>query len=216
MTHSRLCFKYFACKARTGGSCCRPSKSHPRVKKAAVVGHPRECCPNSWSVLRHTLVGQCCIHVPECVFHTDAQEYQHGVPLQDCACSVLVLPGRYANRGVYCGGPDVDRKIHVGGLFKHGRCGDWRANCLPCDLRGSWECLAAPHALRAKNALTQAAVQRNWYGAAVLSRVTEPFPVALLPISAQCSSIVTESFRLVLIQILLQRRGIKLNPITTL
>ncbi|KAF5834059.1 hypothetical protein DUNSADRAFT_9409 [Dunaliella salina] len=32
----------------------------------------------------------------------------------------------------------------------------------------------------------------------------------------QCSSIVTESFRLVLIQILLQRRGIKLNPITTL
>lgn len=32
----------------------------------------------------------------------------------------------------------------------------------------------------------------------------------------QCSSIVTESFRLCLIQILLQARGIKLNPVTTL
>lgn len=32
----------------------------------------------------------------------------------------------------------------------------------------------------------------------------------------QCGSIVTESFRLALIQILLQQRGIKLNPVTTL
>jgi hypothetical protein len=32
----------------------------------------------------------------------------------------------------------------------------------------------------------------------------------------QCGSIVTESFRLALVQILLQQRGIKLNPVSTL
>lgn len=38
----------------------------------------------------------------------------------------------------------------------------------------------------------------------------------VLGVIFQCSSIATESFRLVLIQILLQQQGIKLNPVTTL
>jgi hypothetical protein len=43
-------------------------------------------------------------------------------------------------------------------------------------------------------------------------RKVDDWVPSLLSPSAQGGSIITESFRLVLIQILLQSRGIKLNP----